>query len=95
MLTGTVIEEGVRPVYRVEGWALSHFGSTDHILNLRSWGFPVGSYCGVVCNSQAARDSFTEYHRDILKVTSVRETFSSHLTWTRDEVTMGGRYGCE
>lgn len=95
MLTSDTTAIGTQTVYRIEGWALSHFGSTDQILNLKSWGFPVGSYCGVVCNSQAARDSFTESHRDILKVTSVRETLCSHLTWTRDEVTMGGRDGCE
>jgi hypothetical protein len=84
-----------RTVYRIEGWALSHAGSMDQILNLKSWGFPAGSYCGVVCNSQAARDSFTQDHRDILKVVSIRETLCSHLNWTRDDVTQGGSYGCE
>ena len=84
-----------RVVYRLEGWALCHFRATEHILDLKSWGFPAGSYCGVVCNSQAARDSFTQEHPDLLKVTSVRETLTSHLTWTRDEVTMGGVYGCD
>jgi hypothetical protein len=84
-----------RTVYRVEGWALSHLGSIDHLMNMRSWGLPAKSYCGVVCNSQAARDSVTESHRDILKVTSVRETLCSHLTWTHDAVTQGGFYGCE
>jgi hypothetical protein len=98
-----------RLVYRLEGWALCHFRATEHILNLRSWreyanargnkelakAMSTGSYCGVVCNSEAARDSFTQRHDDLLKVTSVRETLTSYLSWTRDEVTQGGFYGCE
>ena len=98
-----------RVVYRLEGWALCHFRATEHILNLRSWheyaiargtkelakAMSTGSYCGVVCNSEAARDSFTQEHPDLLNVTGVCETLTSYLTWTRDEVTMGGRYGCE